>query len=35
MADQAIANKAVPLMYEYWKVLIVTNKDITAYHDTG
>jgi hypothetical protein len=24
MADQAIANKAVPLMYEYWKVLIVT-----------
>jgi hypothetical protein len=32
MFDQAIANKAVPLLYQYWKAPMVTDKDISAYH---
>jgi hypothetical protein len=35
MADQAISNKAVPLLYEYWKVLAVIDKEIATYHDVG
>jgi hypothetical protein len=26
MVDQAIANKAVPLLYQYWKAPMVTDK---------
>jgi hypothetical protein len=33
MANQTIANKAVPLLYEYWKAPTVTDKEITTYHD--
>jgi hypothetical protein len=35
MADQAIANKEVPLLYQYWKAPTVTDKDISTYHATG
>jgi hypothetical protein len=31
MDDQAIANKVVPLLYEYWKAPTVIDKEITAY----
>jgi hypothetical protein len=33
MANQMIARKEIPLLYEYWKALTVTDKDIAAYHD--
>jgi hypothetical protein len=35
MADQAIANKAVRLLYEYWKALMVTDQEISTYHNAG
>jgi hypothetical protein len=35
MVDQAMDQKEIPLMYEYWKVPMVTDKDITTYHGAG
>jgi hypothetical protein len=35
MADQAMARKEIPPLYEYWKVPTVDDKDIAAYHDVG
>jgi hypothetical protein len=34
MADEAIAKKDIPPLYQYWKALTVTDKDTTAFHDT-
>jgi hypothetical protein len=35
MADQAVARKEIPPLYEYWKAPTITNMDITVYHDAG
>jgi hypothetical protein len=35
MADQAMARKEIPPLYEYWKEQTVTDKDIITYHDAG
>jgi hypothetical protein len=35
IANQAIANKEVPLLYQYWKASTVTDNDICAYHTAG
>jgi hypothetical protein len=35
IADQAMAKKQIPNMYEYWKVPTVTDKDIANFHDVG
>jgi hypothetical protein len=34
MVDQAMDNKGVPQLYEYWKAPTVIDKEIIAYHDT-
>jgi hypothetical protein len=33
MADQAIATKEIPPLYQFWKALMVMDKDITTYRD--
>jgi hypothetical protein len=35
MADQAIAKKEVLLVYDYGKALMMSDKDISAFHATG
>jgi hypothetical protein len=35
MVDQVMARKEISPLYEYWKAPMVTDKDISAYHDAG
>jgi hypothetical protein len=35
LAYRAIANKAVPLLYEYWKASTIMDMEIIAYHNAN
>jgi hypothetical protein len=35
VATQSIVKKKVPILYEYWKMLTVTEADLAAYHAAG
>jgi hypothetical protein len=35
VATQKIRKKSIPMLYNFWKMLTVTNADLVAYHAAG